>query len=285
MSSGSEAISSTGVHDSWWHEERKQDQAWWDSLAKEVPPSPRYEARRCTCGSSLWRRIATGPRQTEGMGGIEPIENGGAMSKVEHEPSTVSAVGAVDAAGKNRRDEDITQPVPRDEVNQAAIDAWHAVWRALSLEDKRIALNRYFQRSVEGVLTRFLLPDHPRSRPALDDPEALNREPDAHRFCACAAMLCARLKAKPFQGHHDYAAWLLDVFSTLRHQLDVSEEENTRRSCWFRFLNELCKRQFEASYGRFLDVKLALQYEAKHPWQDQLADPPPGWTPATPTGH
>ena len=204
------------------------------------------------------------------------------MSKVDHEPSQA---GAVDAAGKNRRDEDITQPVPRDEVNQAAIDARHAFWRALSLEDKRIALNRYFQRSVEGVLTSFQLRDHPRSRPALDDPEALNREPDAHRFCACAAMLCARLKAKPFQGHHDYAAWLLDVFSTLRHQLDVSEEENTRRSCWFRFLNELCKRQFEVSYGRFLDVKLALQYEAKHPWQDQLADPPPGWTPATPTGH
>ena len=216
------------------------------------------------------------------MGGIEPIEDGGAMSKVEHEPSTVSAV---DVAGKNRRDEDITQPIPRDAVNQAAIDARLAAWRALSLEDKRIVLNRDFGRRVEAVLTSFLLPDHPRSRPALDHPDALNREPDDYRFRACAAMLCARLVTRPFRGHHDYAAWLLEILPGLGSLPDLSDEESARRSCWFGFLNELCKRQFDASYGRFLDVKQALKYEAAHPRPDEVASPPPGWDPATPTGH
>ena len=199
------------------------------------------------------------------------------MSKVEHEPSTV------DASGKSRRDEDITRPVPREEANQAAIDAWHAAWRSLSLEDKRIALNRYFHKGVEGVLTSFLRPDHLRSRPALDHPDALNREPDDRRFRACAAMLCARLESKPFRGHQDYAAWLLEVFSTLRYQPEDTEEEQTRRSCWLRFINELCKRQFDTSYGHFSDVKQALQYEASHPWQDELDRALPGWEPATPT--
>jgi len=60
-----EVFSSTGVHESWWHEQQKRDEGWWRTLPKERAPRPDYEARTCTCGSSLWRKASTTNTATE----------------------------------------------------------------------------------------------------------------------------------------------------------------------------------------------------------------------------
>ncbi len=56
-----DAVSGNGVHHSWWHEERKVDDVWWASLplegALDIGVGEPLEARTCTCGSSLYRRL------------------------------------------------------------------------------------------------------------------------------------------------------------------------------------------------------------------------------------